>query len=116
MFNQSRTWPLARLGQTYCLPMQNTSLTVTIPDNYKTQALLKDNPTNTPTEKSVPQESDSLHSLLNSFDTTNQGQYLDINLFETFKTSSLKHLFQVWEILLTNQSLLIMADNPQISS
>ena len=115
VFHQSRTWPLARLGQTYCLPLQNSTLTVTVPDNYKTAALLRHNPAS-PADPGLPPAPESLHSLLNSFDTTSQGQYLDINLFETFKTNSVKHLFQIWEILLSNQSLLIMADNPQISS
>ncbi len=59
-------------------------------------------------------QQNNLTNLLNSVNLHEKGQFQDINIYEVLG-SKISLLWKVWEIVLTNEPLLVIADSPTIS-
>jgi hypothetical protein len=56
----------------------------------------------------------NLSSLLKSGDSREKGFFQEINLFRAFGFKQINYLWKIWEIVLTNQPLLIISDSPTV--
>jgi len=54
----------------------------------------------------------NLSSILSDFHLQERGLFQDINLYKIFHGPRLSALWKLWELVLTNQPILIMSDTP----
>ena len=65
-------------------------------------------------EKHEAKKCPNLTILLKSGDSKEKGFFQEINLFRLFGMKQISCLWKIWEIVLTNQPLLIISDSPTI--
>jgi hypothetical protein len=131
-------WPPLNSGSSYELKIMNEVLLISIPreannkkrihgkfgieikiPNKKNPLELSRNPSNgngsgsesSPTtnpENNAP----DLQYILNDLGIQERGLFQDINLFNVFKFDKLHLLWKLWELVITNQPLLVISDSP----
>lgn len=79
---------------------QNAQILQTVKKNHK--------------EKHDSKRCPNLSILLKSGDSKEKGFFQEINLFRLFGIKQISCLWKIWEIVLTNQPLLIISDSPTI--
>jgi len=63
--------------------------------------------------KENPEKAENqLSTMLNGFNVQEKGCFQDINLYKIFKGNKLPELWKLWEIVLTNQPLMLVSDLP----
>lgn len=75
-----------------------------------------DNESTTDTNSQKEGESDSnLSNILSDFHLQERGLFQDINVYKIFRGERLHSIWKLWELVLTNQPLLIISDSPSES-
>ncbi|CAG9321156.1 unnamed protein product [Blepharisma stoltei] len=98
-----RSWSPINPGFTIELPILGTVISYTVPS----------------TEIAFAPQScgEGLSEILDSINQGFPGQFQDINIYETFGISVIKkHLWNLWEILITGEALMLLTETPEACS
>ena len=69
-------------------------------------------PKEQPLSPGVKECDQSLSSVLSGFSVQEKGCFQDINLYRIFKGNKLPYLWKLWELVLTNQPIMVVSDLP----
>jgi len=64
------------------------------------------------TEAPVDVQENNLSSILSDFHLQERGLFQDINLYKLFKGQRMPSLWKLWELVLTNQPVMVMSESP----
>jgi len=69
-------------------------------------------PKEQPTSPQLKECDQSLSTVLSGFSVQEKGCFQDINLYRIFKGNKLPYLWKLWELVLTNQPIMVVSDLP----
>jgi len=72
----------------------------------------EEHPKEQPLSPALKECDQSLSSVLSGFSVQEKGCFQDINLYKIFKGNKLPYLWKLWELVLTNQPIMVVSDLP----